>query len=382
MSLKTSAIISLFLFFPELVFSQTFSTPSSTLLQKSYKIQWNTRYFQSHSTVDSKGIERIHPPGTYFNRWDNDIRLSYGLNERLEPEIGLRHRFNNSDNVLSSSHGMESFWFQVKYRIPFSSRFQLTAYTRFRQTIYSKNNNGNNMVLGDPGNESEWGGYLTWLASPKISASLYLGYRRPSNQLSEEIHYLLELLWQKKTYGLSLGIDGTASLETDPYPSESGRPQYVTGNTNLYNSFNRQWLKPHLALHYAFSPRWKIDLKGSQAIQVLSGDTGLEIGLRLSLISQGITLTQKKIRTFKEYSIEANVTDVSKKKFFVQIDQGLNADISKGMKFDIYEEGFAHDNKILASGIVWKVLSKKSIIRIFKRYTDKKIQPGAVARGY
>ena len=363
---------------PELALSQT-----STLNQKSYRIQWNTRYFQSYSKINYQGGETPYREGESFSRWDNDIELAYGLNERLEPSIGLRYRLNHSIHTPTSYQGMESFWFQIKYRIPFSSRFQLITDARFRQTAYKENKSDNNVLLGDPGNESEWGTHIVWFPNSQISWSLYLGYRRPPNQLSEEIPWQLEFLWQKKRQGLGLGIEGLVSLKTDPYPIESRRPkQSFTGGTKLYNSFNRQWFKPYLAAGFALSPHWKMSLKASRSMQVLSGDTGWGVGLGLSRTSRGITPRQKKIQAFKEYSMEATVVQVSPKQHFVQIDQGLNADISKGMKFDIYSDGFSDENKLLASGIAWKVLSKKSIIRIFKRYTKKKIKPGTIARGY
>ena len=179
-----------------------------------------------------------------------------------------------------------------------------------------------------------------------------------------------------------MGVDGIFSLQTDPYLTESVRPKVPTGGTKLYNSFNREWVKPYATLHYSLTPHWKISLGASQAIRVLSGDKGTEIFLSLSRTSKGITSTQKKITAFKEYSIEANVIKVSKKQHFVQIDQGLTADISKGMKFDIYKVGLMSDNTLLASGVAWEVGVNKSVIRIFKRYTDKKIEKGSVARGH
>ena len=280
---------------------------------------------------------------------------------------------------------MESIWFQVKYRIPLSSRFHLTPTARFRQTLYSENDTNHDIVLGDPGNEYEWGGNLTWFANSKTSLSIHLGHRQPPDQLSQEIYYLLELFWQKRNRGLSLGVDGIISLQMDPYIMESSRKsakKKLTGGTYLYNSFNRQSFKPYAALHYRLSPRWTVSLGASQNMQVLSGDRGLEISLNLSRSSKGISHTKKKIGKFKEYFIESNVTQVSKKQLFIRINQGLTADISKGMKFDIYQMGFTGDNTLIASGIAWKVGLNKSIIRIFKRYTDKKIQRGMVARGY
>ena len=369
-----------FLFFQAEAVAQTLPTRSSTLLKKSYRMELKSRYFQSHSTVSSEGAERLWPKGKYFTRWDNDIGLSYGFNDRLESSIGMRYRYNHSGNTLLSSQGIESIWFQAKYRIPLSHRFQLTADTRFQQTVYSEKNG--DIILGDPGQESEWGIHLTWLVNKKNSWSLYTGYRRPPNQLSEEIHYLLEYLWQKKGLGLGVGLDGVVSLQTDPYITESARPKSSTGGTRHYNSFNQEWMRPYVSLHYVLSPHWRIHFEASQVVRALSGDKGTVLGLKVSRTSKGVTATQKKIEKFKEYNIEANVTKVSKKQHFVQIDRGMDADILKGMKFDIYQVGLMKENELLASGVAWEIASNKSVIRIFKRYSDKKIKPGTIARGY
>ena len=360
------------------------SALSSNLLKKSYRIQWKSRYFQSESATNFHGTEETFPSQKNFIRWDNDIELSYGLNENSETGLGLRYRFNNAPYEGIHRNGLESFWFHFKYHIPLSSRLQLSAETRFAQSAYSKETPRNTLLLGDPGNESEWGAHLTWFTTRALSLSLYTGYRKPPNQLSEEIHYIMTLLWKKNNRGLNLGIDGIASLNTDPYVSESARDKiYFTGGSRHYNSFNRQWIRPYVSFHYAFKPRWKIHLQASHTMYVRSGDKGLQMGVGLSWTSQGITPAEKKINRFKEYFITANVTKISKKQHFIQIDQGLNADIYKGMKFDIYKAGFSNDNSLLASGIVWQVESGKSIIRLFERYNkDKKIQPGAVARGY
>ena len=382
----TIKFILLLLLVPKIAISRTFPVLSSTLNKKGYRFSWDSRYFQSQSTVDSNGNERVFEPGKHFARWNNNLGFAYGFNNRFEPGIGIRHRFNNFAATGASSQGMEGLLFRFKYRIPLSPRFQLTADTRFLQTLYSENSTGQTMPLGDPGNESEWGAHLTWFANSKTSWSLYLGYRQPPNELSEEFRYHLEFFWQKKSHGLSLGVDGILSLQTDPHMTESGRnsswPAHSTENTRLYNSFNRQWLKPYATLHYALSPRWKIRLGASRTMRVLSGDNGFEIGLGLSRTTEGVTPIVNKITKFKEYSIEANVIKVSKKQNFVQIDRGLASDISKGMKFDIYKVEFGGDNTLLASGIAWKVGSRKSIIRIFKQYTNKKLQKGALARGY
>ena len=356
----------------------------STLLKKSYRLQWDSRYFQSDSAINFAGVEEPFPLQKKFIRWDNDIGLSYGLNERLEPSVGIRYRFNNAPEEGIHRNGVESFWFRFKYRIPLSPRFQLTADTRFGQTVHSKDTPRTTLLLGDPGNESEWGAHLTWFASPTLSLSLYGAYRKPPNQLSDEVPYSVKLLWQKNNRGLSLGIDGLASLNTDPYVSESARDKlYFTGGSRHDNSFNRQWLRPQATLYYALSPHWTIHLQAANTVYVRSGDKGMQFGLGLSWTSKGITPSEKKINRFKEYFITANVTKVSKRQRFVQIDQGLGADIYKGMKFDIYTSGFSKESSLLASGIVWQVESNKSIIRLTKRYNkNKKIQPGSIARGY
>ena len=209
-------------------------------------------------------------------------------------------------------------------------------------------------------------------------------YRKPPNQLSEEIPYTAELLWKKNNRGLGLGIDGLLSLNTDPYVSESARNKlYFTGGSQHDNSFNREWLRPRATLHYAFSPHWKIHLQAANTLYVRSGDKGIQLSLGLSWTSKGITPREKKLSRFKEYFITANVTKVSKRERFIQIDRGLDADIYKGMKFDIYSSGFSNDNRLLASGIVWQVESSKSVIRLAERYSkNKKIEPGSIARGY
>ena len=87
------ALFALTFLWPMCAIAESIPMPSSTLLKKSYRIQWDSHYFQSDSTVNFEGIEEIFPMQQKFIRWDNDIALSYGLNERFEPSIGIRYRF-------------------------------------------------------------------------------------------------------------------------------------------------------------------------------------------------------------------------------------------------------------------------------------------------
>ena len=396
---KMKSLLSCFLFvlaiWPFTALGRLSISPWATTLNRSgYQFKLTSDYFLSSSKVDSKGKETVFN-GPSFSRWDHSATFVYGANSRLELQGGIRSRILESKIIPDdlreqvtgfSASGMESLWGGFRYNIPMTRRTLLTINTQVRKTLFSNDTElpetAETIILGDPGNEIEIGAGISYLSSRVASYSAYAGYRAPGNDLSREIHYLLEALWRKNNWGFILGSDGVFSLKNDPYTEVGERPFQKTGGTNLFNSLNREWLKPYISIRHAYSNNKIFHFKVAQTAHAVSSDKGMEFGFGITWGSQGITRGQQKIRTFKEYLAETTITKVSSKGNFVRIDAGLYSNIKKGMKFDIYQTNFSGDNKLMASGIAYKVGTNTSILLIKKLYRGKRVKKGFIARGY
>ena len=74
--------------------------------------------------------------------------------------------------------------------------------------------------------------------------SFLLGYKRPANELSSEIPYLLESVWTRKKWSLFVGLEGNLSMNQDLYSSNpENKPGIEVAShspSELYNSINKK----------------------------------------------------------------------------------------------------------------------------------------------
>lgn len=384
-------LILLLLFLSSFAFSAPLYRGDAELLNsKAYAFKASSTFFTREGSYDVDGLQLEQIDGTEYKLIDADLALSYGINKNLELTIFGRFRNASStvNNVLTKKSGPESLGVELKYGFAAKGNFHSAVGVHYRQTLYSNaifNSTQEipteELVLGDSGGEYGVDLYGTYLMGA-LKWSGNLGYNSPANNLSEEIIYKLEAIYQFKNLGLLAGIEGSSSLKKDTYTETPGlKPIQATGASNLFNSINREKLAPFLGANYAFD-KILLGIKGEKVISGKSTDKGSSITASLSWNTMGISPESVKINSFKEYQIDGSVLKVSARGNFLRIDQGLSTDVEKGGKFDIYQTDYFGGNVLVASGVVFEVGADWSIIKILKKYSDIKIKPGFAARGY
>jgi hypothetical protein len=83
---------------------------------------------------------------------------------------------------------------------------------------------------------------------------------------------------------------------------------------------------------------------------------------------------------FKEYTIEGTISKISKNRSACVVDQGLASGLKEGMSVDFYHFDYVDGNMLIAKGFVIKAGASKSMIKITKRYSKKRLEEGTVMR--
>ena len=321
---------------------------------------------------------------------EGEIKGYYGLSRRLDLGLGVLFRQNNFTNNESSGSaaGIESFALHLKYSFKPIKKWRIALEGSFRQTAYSNDKYPagqapkDQIILGDEGQEATIMGHFTLLSSSSLQVSGSLGYRIPPNDLSSEILYGAEFAWTLEYWVLGVGAKGILSMGEDPFEANTAnKPDQSTSPTKMFNSINREMVKPFLFVNYKFKPTWSMGLRIGSIIGGKSIDKGTEVALTFNWLTKGISSSARVVESFKEYHIEGTILKVSPRGKFVIINRGFAQDVTKGMAFDIYKSDFKGGNILLATGKIHQSQSSKAILKIIKRYAKGKIQKGMVVRG-
>jgi hypothetical protein len=198
--------------------------------------------------------------------------------------------------------------------------------------------------------------------------------------LSNEIAYQVEAMVPFNNFALGGGVEGIYSLESDEFSEvPNQKPALATGVTNLFNSINRTRMLPYAKAIYRFE-EWSVYAKAGVVASGSSTDEGNLLAGGLTWNFGGVDPKSAHIQRFKEYNIEASVLQVSPRGKFLKIDKGMAQDINKGQRFDIYETDYFGGNKLVATGIIFKVSSDQSIIKLDRIMSNKKVEAGFTAR--
>lgn len=353
---------------------------------KAYSVGVNASYFTTTSIFDEEGVEKPLNEGDSFKMLNTDLKISYGLAANLETSLLFRYRNVSGMNqqFAVSNSGPESAGVEAKYSFPSVNNTHYAVGVYYRQTLYSNTSYptaaavpADVVILGDDGTEYGAGLFVTHNASPWKFDGQAL-YVSPPNDLSGEIQYRGEGLYQFSQLALVGGVEGIYSLKRSQLDQ---KPNLARGPTSMFNSLNREWVAPYLGLNYAFDSVM-LTLRGSTVVKGTSTDKGSSGSIGLSWSTQGLTAESVKIESFKEYHIDASVLKVSARGNFIKIDQGLSTDVEKGMKFDIYQTDYFGGNVLVASGIAYDVGADWAVIKLVKKYKEIEIKPGFAARGY
>lgn len=367
---------------------------AKTVGEKAYEYELTGSLFQTAGLYDTDGTELSLNEGESNTVMESDLYLRYGYGESLEFFGGLRFRqigqkYTAGTNEISATNsGVESYAFGFKYGQKSSTRLSYALELEFRQSAYENTTYNSiaeipedEIVLGDSGSTYRFGLALSYMRTRDHYLNARVSYQQPGNQLSAEAPFEVSTAWTWDNVALNLGLDGVYSFSGDEYGSNpSAKKPQGRGVSALYNSINRQWVEPKAELFYAFNKSWRIGFGVAQRMMGQSTDKGMRYTLSLKKVSAGVSKVEKKKEKFKEYNIEATVIKISPRGKFIQIDQGLSQDVEKGKQFDIFQTDFFGGNELIATAIAFEVGAQKSILKIVKLYSNKRVKKGFVAR--
>jgi len=363
------------------------------LQEKAFEYELSGSYFNTVSIFDVDGVETELGEGESFSLLQSDLVLRYGYGSKLQFSGGISFRqvqaeyFLNYEAQTATNSGVESYFISIKYAVKANSKmfysFDLTAaQTGYSNTQYTSTSQipDQEIALGDSGSSYSLGSHISFKRTPDHYLSAFGAFRQPANDLSAEIPYYAESAWTWRTFAFYLGLEGIYSLGTDEFSSSPSQKQpQGRAPSGLYNSINRQFMAPYGGAYLTFGS-WRVGLRMSSVMAGVSTDKGTRYTISLLKASGGKSVSKKVKEKFKEYRIEATVTKTSPRGKFIQIDQGLSSDVEKGMKFDIYETDFFGGNELVATAIAFEVGLNKSILKIVKFYSSKRVQKGYTGR--
>lgn len=357
---------------------------------KAYSINASASVFETTAYYDDEGIESEMNADSSYRMIDTDFKISYGLTSNIETSLLAKIRsVSSSDGTNTAANtGPESIGVEAKYSFLPVNAMKYAIGVRYRQTLYTNTQYTDQqippvdeVILGDDGSEYGVDFFATYTAHP-WKLDFKIGYNSPPNDLSSEILYKAEGLYQFTKLGLFAGVEGIRSLKRDQYTDTPLlKPLLSEGQSTQFNSLNREITAPYLGLNYAFK-KLLFSLKGQTVMGGVSTDKGNLVLAGITWSSEGVSAESIKVESFKEYHIDGSVLKVSARGNFIKIDQGLSTDVEKGAKFDIYQTDYFGGNVLVASGIVFEVGSDWSVIKLTKKYKEIEIKPGFAARGY
>jgi hypothetical protein len=363
--------------------------------KKSFEFESKASLFSTASNLDIDGSEVALNEDDSFTQIDGQLSLRYGFGDSLELSGGLNFRsvqatyLVGNETISAANSGVESYFVGAKYskRSSTSSRLFYALDIGVSQTAYN-NSTFNSLaeiptdeiVLGDSGNQYHLGVGISYMRTKDHYLSAWGAFRQPANNLSAEVPYFIESAWTWTKFALVMNLQGIYSLGSDEFSSNPllKTPQ-SRGPSALYNSIDRQLMAPGVAGYMIFG-RWRVGVEARTVFSGVSTDKGTSFGVSLLRSSIGASKIEKKKNTFKEYRIEATILKVSPRGKFVQIDNGISQDVEKGMRFDIYQSDFFGGNELIAQGIAYEVAGDRSILKIVKKYSRKRVKKGFTAR--
>ncbi|MBF0363627.1 MAG: hypothetical protein HQK49_21590 [Oligoflexia bacterium] len=378
-----------------------------------FEVEFTNSIFKTSNHYDNEGNSVRQSNNENYQKFDNDLTLSYGLENDIELRSGIRYRSNNSsindgngNNINNNNSGLESWMTGVKYNLYKKiegSKLYITSDFFLRIPLYNVKERSNDptqsylsdeITLGDPGNTYSLGIHLSGIGIGSGSGIDFL-YQTFYNSslalvlpmgLSYEINYNFEIaypFWEKRVAPY-IGMQGVYSLKNDPYTNNpNDKPTINRGPTNLYDSTNREYISYLLGLNFKIIDSIKCGIKYIKIYRGTSTDGGDEFILGVTwnqippsekdLIFEGI-----KKGTF---DVEAKVIKISPREGHIIIDKGITNDIEKGMSIGIYDSKIISTETLIAVGYVQEVTPESSIVKILSTNKQKKLQIGQYVTG-
>ncbi len=371
-----------------------YSPASLTLGDRSFMLGNYSDYFTTDSYYEHDGTETGMEAGESFERIQSELRVGYGVNEKLQLNVGAMYRQNNSvaldsqkNSYSNSKAGMESYYLGLKYGFAREGRYHYSIEGKYRipgytNELYDSTTANEKIVLGDVESNILVGGNLSY-TFPRGHHLVTSIFYNKSNTLSDQIDYDVQGVLSYSKFALIAGLQGVYSLLNDGYSeNKSDKPVLDQSASKLYNSINRSYMAPYLQVNIALGERWSFQLGGRSIISGVSTDKGMEYFGALVLTTSGRSASQKILNQFTEYNVEATVIKVSPRQKFVVINKGLAAELEKGMRVDIYglKDNDPDETVLLATGFIYQVKVDSAIVRLTSVFRSRRIRNGDSAK--
>jgi hypothetical protein len=373
-------------------FASSYISPTRTLTDGGTQFDFFTKYFKSKSYINENGEGFSFIGNENYQQLDMGLNLNYGITNQFEILVGVRGRYitalttvANEEYALSRA-GLESGIVGFKYSFKEDDGVQYALEGSYRQALYSNtlytSGEPTDIALGDDSRELSAGFSMGIETKSKNALAARVLYRDPSKNLSTEIFSEVEynLVWE--SFSMGLGVENVYSLQNDEFSNNpESKPQVSRGPSYMHNSVNRQWTAPYLKSALALGKTWRVEFQYSTVY------TGNSTDKRDMMLFNLVRRNDKKVNSFKvidnsfkQYTIEGVVTKVATSRKTFMIDRGLERGLKTGMRVDFYHFDYVGGNALIATGVAVKVGGTKSLIKLNKRYSKKRVEVGTVVR--
>lgn len=371
---------------------------ATTLAKGGSEFDIVVEYQKTNSILNDDGKAFNLPSDKSFQRLDVDFVGKYGFTEQLEGMVGVKGRVlqaefvdnfgdGEQDYQLTSSGG-ESFALGFEFGFTEEAGSKISIEGWYRQALYSLEEfdgteEPTTLTLGNGTSSYAIGAnyYIKTKSSNVLEARAF--YQSPSENLSKEIfsEFQYALVWENAS--VYAGVENVLSLGNDPYTNDEGsKPLYFPNFNYHVNSLNRSWTAPYIGLNISMGMYWRLRTRLTQVTTGQSVDVGPRVLIALTRRADAKTSEyQKRDESFKQYTVEGAVVKMSKNRRACVIDRGVKDGLQRGTKIDFYHFDFVGGNKLIARGVVIKARASKSVVRISKRFSRKRVEVGTVARG-
>jgi len=365
---------------------------TQTLNKDGSEFYFDIDFFQPTKHVDVDGEVVALAESEDYQQLNVNLNYTYGFTNRLQASLLSRFRYNASTETVGTdtttlvNSGAESVGVSFKYAWPKPEGMQYALVASYRESLYQNDTYTTGslreeIVLGEGGTDVSLGLNMAYYTKSKNFLEASFLFRNPGTDISSEVVTDLNYAMVWGGGALSLGLEYVYSLEQDAYTDDpENKPQVSNGSTYLYNGVNRSWMAPHVGFNFAVGTMWRVELKAKTFSTGVSTDLGNMYSIAFVRRKSDSKSFLQKDAAFKEYKVEGTVSKVTKNRSAVVVDKGVGAGLNKGMKVDFYHFDFVGGNELIASGFVVKSGMSKSIIKITKRYSKKRVEVGAVAR--
>ena len=395
--MRVILIVMILLLNHENLYAQISYIPFATTLKEGgSEISTAVTYFQTTAVVDEASQSTALPDGSSNQVIDFDFIGKYGFTNQFEGLVGLRGRIIQSQFSFDAGLGFEDYTLtrsgaesavigaEYSFKEVEGAKYSLQGY--YRQALHSSyvytNGEPEVLVLGDDTREYGIGVNFYYRTKSANILDAQILYRSPGESLSHEVFTKVQvgLVWNHVS--LYAGIENVSSLDGDPYTNDpENKPFLLQGASGQYNSINRQWSAPYAGMKVALGDKWRMGVEYTQVTTGRSTDLGQRVLVNLiRRVESADNSYARRDQKFKQYRIEGIVTKMATSRKVAVVDKGIEKGLKNGMKVDFYHFDFVGGNELIATGVVIRARASKSLVRITKRLSKKRVDEGTVIR--